>query len=49
MEDNSGFCLECSHKHRGIALCRGGQYVKKNLEKDQRLVRFNIGVYALWR
>ena len=22
MENDSGFCLDCSHKHRGIALCK---------------------------
>ena len=22
MENNAGFCLTCSHKHRGISLCK---------------------------
>ena len=21
MENDSGFCLDCSHKHRGLSLC----------------------------
>ena len=22
MENDSGFCLDCNHKHRGISLCK---------------------------
>ena len=22
MENESGFCLNCSHKHRGVAVCK---------------------------
>ena len=22
MENSAGFCLDCNHKHRGIALCK---------------------------
>ena len=43
MEDSSGFCLNCSHKHRGIALCKycdcDWNVAKVILEEDNMLKR----------
>ena len=46
MENDSGFCLDCSHKHRGIAQCNycdcDWSIPKIVLEKDNMLKK-------LWR
>ena len=43
MENSSGFCLDCNHKHRGIALCKycdcDWNVVKVILEEDNMLKR----------